>query len=128
MLPSVSFSDGSLATVFSLGFAGHTLSAFSSLYSICFSLIYALDTVTSLHKARGRQHRPGPTLPPFLIHAPFPTLSPCSYLITEVLQFESLGLILDPKLTVHLATTEAIRRTAHGQSVTQAVSYSLRYD
>jgi len=69
-----------------------------------------------------------PTLTPFHIHAPFPTSSPCSYLITEVLQFEYLGLILDPKLTMHLATTEAIRRAAHGQSVTQAVSYSLRYD
>ena len=65
-----------------------------------------------------------PTLPPFHIHAPFPTCSPCTYLITEVLQFEYLGLILDPKLTMHLATTEAIRRAAHGQSVTQAVSYS----
>jgi len=29
---------------------------------------------------------------------------------------------------MHLATTEAIRRAAHGQSVTQAVFYSLRYD
>jgi len=85
-------------------------------------------TPSSLHKARSGQHRPGPTLPPFHIHAPFPTSSPCSYLITEVLQFEYLGLILDPKLTMHLATTEAIRRAAHGQSVTQAVSYSLRYD
>jgi len=42
---ATSFSDSSLATVLPLGFAGHTLSAFSSLYSICFSLIYALDTV-----------------------------------------------------------------------------------
>jgi len=82
----------------------------------------------SLHKALGGQHRPGPTLPPFHIHAPFPTSSPCSYLITEVLQFEYLGLIFDPKLTMHLATTEAIRRTAHGQSVAQAVSYSFRYN
>jgi len=82
----------------------------------------------SLQKARGGQHRPGPTLPPFHIHAPFPTSSPCSYLITEVLQIEYLGLILGPKLSMHLATTEAIRRAAHGQSVTQAVSYSLRYD
>jgi len=78
----------------------------------------------SLQKARGDQHRPGPTLPPFHIHAPFPTSSPCSYLITEVLQFEYLGLILDPKLTMHLATTEAIRRAALGKSVTQAVSYA----
>ena len=27
---------------------------------------------------------------------------------------------------MHITTTEAIRRTTHGQSVTQAVSYSLR--
>ena len=82
----------------------------------------------SLQKARGGQHRPGPTLPPFHIHAPFPISSPCSYLITEVLHFEYLGLILGPRLTMHLATTEAIRRAALGQSVTTAVSYSLRYD
>jgi len=81
-----------------------------------------------LHKARGGQHQPGPTLPPFHIHAPFPTSSPCSYLITEVLQFEYLKRILGPKLTMHLATTEAIQHAAHGQSMTQAVSYSLRYD
>jgi len=81
----------------------------------------------SLQKARGGQHRPGPALPPFHIHAPFPTSSPCSY-ITKVLQFEYLGLILDPKLTMHLATTKAIRHAAHGRSVTQAVSCSLRYD
>jgi len=82
----------------------------------------------SLQKACGGQHRPDPTLPPFHIHAPFPISSPCPYLITEVLQFEYLGLILDPKLTMHLATTETICRAAHGQSVTQVVSYSLRYD
>ena len=82
----------------------------------------------SLQKARGGQHQPGPTLPPFHIHAPFPTSFPCSYFITEVLQFEYSGLILDPKLSMHLTTIEAIRRAAHGQSVTQAVSYSLRYD
>jgi len=29
---------------------------------------------------------------------------------------------------MHLAITEAIRRAVQGQSVTQAVSYSLRYD
>ena len=33
--------------------------------------------------------------------------------------------ILDPNLTMHLATTEAIRSAAHGQSATQTVSYSL---
>ena len=36
----------------------------------------------------------------------------------EVLQFEYLKLILDPKLNMHLATTEAIQRAAHGQAVT----------
>ena len=81
-----------------------------------------------LQKGRSGHHQPGPTLRPTHIHASFLTSSPCSYLITEVLQFEYLGLILDPKLTIHLATTEAIRRTAHSQSVTQAVSCSLRYD
>jgi len=86
--------------------------------------------IPSLQKARGDQHRPGPTLTPFHIqvHAPFPTSSPCSYLITEVLQFEYLGLILDPELKMHLATTEAIERAAHGQSVIQTVYYSLRYN
>jgi len=48
----------------------------------------------SLQKARGGQHRPGPTLPPFYIHVPFPTSSPCSYLITDVLHFEFFGLII----------------------------------
>ena len=66
--------------------------------------VMAFFETPSLQKARGGQHRPGPTLPPFHIHAPFPISSPCSYLITEVLQFEYLGLILDPKLTMHLAT------------------------
>ena len=54
--------------------------------------------------------------------------SPCSYLFTEVLKFEYVGPILDPTLTMHLATTETIRRAAHGQSVTQNVSYPLRSD
>jgi len=82
----------------------------------------------SLQKARGGQHQPGPTLPSFHIHAPFPTSSPCSYLITEVLQSEYLKCILGPKLTMHIATTEAIRHAAHCQSMTQAISYSLRYN
>ena len=47
---------------------------------------------------------------------------------SEVLQFEYLGLILNPQLTMYLATTEAIWRTAHGQSVTETVLYSLRND
>jgi len=47
--------------------------------------VMAFFETPSLQKARGGQHRPGPTLPPFHIHAPFPTSSPCSYLITEVL-------------------------------------------
>jgi len=90
--------------------------------------VMAFFETPSLQKARGGQHRPRPTLPPFHIHAPFSTSSPCSYLITSLLQFEYLGLNLEPKLIVYLATTKAIRRAAHGQSMTQAVSYSLRYD
>ena len=90
--------------------------------------VMAFFETPSLPTARGGQHQPGPTLSPFHIHAPFPTAAPRSYLITEVLQFGYLGLILDPKLIMHLATTKAIRRAAHGQSVTQAVSYSLRHD
>ena len=82
----------------------------------------------SLHKARGDQHRLGPTLPLFYIHALFATSSPCSYLITEVLRFEELALIFDPKLTMHLTTNETIRRAAHSQSGKQVVSYSLCYD
>jgi len=68
--------------------------------------------------------RPNPT--PLPHPRTLPNLLPLSYLITEVLQFEYLDLFLDLKLTMHLATTEAIRCAAHGQSVT--VSYSLRYD
>jgi len=67
--------------------------------------VMAFFEIPSLQKARVGQHRPGPTQPPFHIHAPFPTSSPCSYLLTEVLQFEYLRLVLNPKLTMHLATT-----------------------
>jgi len=38
------------------------------------------------------------------------------------------GLILDPKLTMHLATVEVIHRASQGQALALAVSYSLRYD
>ena len=58
--------------------------------------VMAFFETPSLQKARGGQHRPGQSLPPFHIHAPFPILSPCTHLITEALQFEYLGLILDP--------------------------------
>ena len=90
--------------------------------------VMAFFETPSPQKARGGQHQPGPTLPPFHIHVPLLTSSPRSYFITEVLEFEYSGLIFSPKLTMHLATTEAIRHAAHGQSVTQAVSYSLRID
>ena len=90
--------------------------------------VMAFFETPSLQKARGGQHRSGPTLTPIHIHTPFPNSSPCSYLITEVLQFEYLGLILDPKLTMHLTTTKAIQRAIHSQSVTLPVSCSLRYD
>ena len=67
-------------------------------------------------------------------HAPLlrvltlPTSNPRSYPIHEVSQFEYLGLILDPKLTMHLTTVEAIRRASQGQALVLAVSYSLCYD
>ena len=35
---------------------------------------------------------------------------------------------MDPKLTMHLATAEAIHRASQGQALALAVSYSLRYD
>jgi len=81
-----------------------------------------------LVRARGGQHQPGPTMPPFHVYSPFPTSDHCSYPIHKVFQFEYLGLILDPKLIMHLATVEATRRAAQGQALALAVSCSLRYD
>jgi len=75
----------------------------------------------ALLRARGGQHQTGPTMPPFHVYSPFPTPDPCSYPIHEVFQFEYLGLILDPKLTMHLA----IRRAAQGQALAPAASNSL---
>jgi len=82
----------------------------------------------ALLRTRGGQHQPSSTMPPFHVYSPFPTSDPRSYPILEVSQFEYLGLILDPKLTMHLATVEAIRRASQGQALALAVSYSLRYD
>jgi len=84
----------------------------------------------ALLRARRGQHPPGPTMPPFHVYSPFPTSDPRSYPIHKVSQFEYLGLILDPKLTMHLATVKAIRRASqgHGQALALTVSYSLRYD
>ena len=65
---------------------------------------------------------------PFHVYSPFPASDPRLYPIHEVFQFEYLGLIWDPKLTMHLATVEAIRRASQGQALALAVSYSLRYD
>jgi len=81
-----------------------------------------------LLRARGGQHQPSPTIPPFHAYSPFPTPDPRSYPILRVSQFEYLGLILDPKLTMHLATVEAIRRASQGQALALVVSYSLLYD
>ena len=82
----------------------------------------------ALLRARGVQHQPGPTIPPFHVYSTFPTSNTRSYPIHEVSQFEYLGLILDPKLTMYLATVEAIPRASQGQALALAVSYSLRYD
>jgi len=65
---------------------------------------------------------------PFHVYSPFPISDPRSYPILEVSQFEYLGLILDPKLTMHLATVESIRCASQGQALALAVSYSLQYD
>ena len=78
--------------------------------------------------ARGGQHQPSSTMPPFHVYSPFPTSDPSSQSILEVSQFEYLGLILDPKLTIHLATVETIRRASQGQALALTVPYSLRYD
>jgi len=90
--------------------------------------ITAFSETPALLRARWGQYQPGPTMTPFHMYSPFPTSDPHSYPIHEVFQFEYLGLILDPKLTMHLATVEAIRRAAQGQALALAVSYSLRYD
>jgi len=90
--------------------------------------IMAFFETPALLRARGGQHQPSPTIPPFHVYSPFPTSHPRSYPILEVSQFEYLGLILDPKLTIHLATVEAIRRASQGQALALAVSYSLRSD
>jgi len=90
--------------------------------------VMAFFETLSLQKARGGQQQSSPTHYPFQIHAPFPTSDPRSYLKIEVLHFEYLGLILDPKLTMHLATPKAIRRATHGQSVTKAFSFSFHYE
>jgi len=82
----------------------------------------------ALLRTQGGQHQPCPTMPPFHVYSLFPTSDPRSYPIHEVIQFEYPGLILNPKLTMHLATVEAIRRASQGQALALAVSYSLRYD
>jgi len=90
--------------------------------------IMAFFETPALLRARGGPHQPSPSMPPFHVYSTFPTSDPRSYPIHEVTQFEYLGLILDPKITVHLATVEAIRRAFQGQALALAVSYSLRYD
>jgi len=90
--------------------------------------IMAFFETPALVRARGGQHQPSPTMPPFHVYSPFPTSDPHSYPIIEVSQIEYLGLILDPKLPMHLATVEAIRCASQGRALALAVSYSLRYD
>jgi len=69
--------------------------------------IMAFFETPALLRARGGQHQLSPTMPPFHVYSPFPTFDPRSYPILEVSRFEYLGLILNPKLTMHLATVEA---------------------
>ena len=61
--------------------------------------IMAFFETPALLRARGAQHQPGPTISPFHVYSPFPTSNPRSP-IHEVSQFEYLGLILDPQLTL----------------------------
>jgi len=79
----------------------------------------------ALLRARGGQHQPSSTMPPFHVYSPFPTTDPRWNPILEVSQFEYLCRTLDPKLTMHLATVEAIRCASQGQALALAVSYSL---
>ena len=88
--------------------------------------IMAFFETPALLRARESQNQPSPTMPPFHVYSPFPTSDPRSYPILEVSQFEYLGLILDPKLTMHLATVEAIRRASQGQALALAVSVTTR--
>jgi len=67
-------------------------------------------------------------MPPFHVYSHFSAADPQSCPIHEVYQFEYLGLILDLKITMHLAIAKAIRRASQGQALALAVSYSLRYD
>jgi len=90
--------------------------------------IMAFFETLALLRARGCQHQPGPTMPPFHVYSPFPSSDPRSYLIHEVFPFEYLGLILDLKLTMHLATLEAIQRASQSQALALTVSYSLLYN
>jgi len=84
--------------------------------------IMAFFETPALLRARGGQCQPSPTMPPFHVYSPFPTSNPRSYPIHKVSQFEYLGLILDPKLTMHLATVEVIRHASQGQALALAVS------
>jgi len=92
--------------------------------------IMAFFDTPALLRARGGQHQPSPRMPPLHVYSTFAISDPRSYPIHEATQFEYIGLILDPKLTMHLATVEAIRRAqaSQGHALALAVSYSLRYD
>jgi len=78
------------------------------------SKIMVFFETPALLSTGGGQHHPSSTMFIFHVYSPFPTSNPRSHPILEVSQFEYLGLILDPKLTMHLATVEAIRRTSQG--------------
>jgi len=49
------------------------------------------ETLTLL-RARGGQHQPGPTMPPFHVYSPFPTSDPRSYPIHESSNLSTLAL------------------------------------
>jgi len=78
---------------------------------------------TSILRAWGGQHQPGPNMPPFHVYSPFLASDPRSYPFHKVYEFEYLGLVLDPTLTMHLVTAKAIRRASQGQALALVVSY-----
>jgi len=58
--------------------------------------IMAFFETPALLRARGGQHQPGPTMPPFHVYSPFATSDPHSCPIHEVFQFEYLGPCFGP--------------------------------
>ena len=79
-------------------------------------IISFFETPKTQHD-RGGQHQPAPHMPPFHVYAPFPAVHPRSYLIQEVLQFEYLGLVLDPLETHHAPHCQCLYNMGHTRPI-----------